>query len=156
MDLVPAARTLLVTLDETMTRDRLEPQLRRALDRPRPPEDPVTGRDDTLEIAVVYDGADLDEVAARTGSHPRRGGAAAYRAAATSSRSAASRPASATSSGADAALTVPRRAIAAHHAYRPGSVALAGEFTRRLPAVGRRGAGSWSAAPTAPLLGPGP
>ncbi len=138
VDLVPAARTVLVTFDETMTRDRLEPQLRRALDRPRLPEDPLTGRDDTLEIGVVYDGADLGEVAAQTGLTTaevvRRHTAGRYIVAFCGFS-----PGFGYLVGADPALTVPRRA-----SPRPrvpaGSVALAGEFTGVYP---RSGPGGW-------------
>ena len=66
IDLVPAARTLLVRIDRSVT-DLTA--VGRAL-----PDTPVTGgqrdRGDLVEIEVVYDGEDLGEVARLTGRTP--------------------------------------------------------------------------------------
>lgn len=65
-DLVPAARTLLVRIDRSIT------DLTSVGDVLR--DAPVTGGErrpgDLIEIAVVYDGEDLDEVARLTGRTP--------------------------------------------------------------------------------------
>ncbi|MEP6630314.1 MAG: allophanate hydrolase subunit 1 [Lapillicoccus sp.] len=138
VDLVPAARTVLVTFDETTTRGRLEAHLRQAVDRPSPPDGPATRPGDVVEIDVAYDGADLEEVAAQTGlttaevvrRHTDRTYVVAF---------CGFSPGFGYLVGADPALTVPRRA-----SPRPrvpaGSVALAGEFTGVYP---RSGPGGW-------------
>ena len=61
-DLVPAARTVLVVLDRPPT-DRDVATLRRL--NPRPPASGPAGA--SVELPVVFDGADLTEVADRTG-----------------------------------------------------------------------------------------
>lgn len=59
LDLVPAARTLLLVLDPDVVDPRdLEPVLRAITPRP-----PSAGSGDLVELPVVYDGADLEEVA---------------------------------------------------------------------------------------------
>ncbi|WP_242610897.1 5-oxoprolinase subunit B family protein [Blastococcus saxobsidens] len=62
LDLVPAARTLLVVLDRPPT----DPDLA-ALRRLRPGAGPPTAPTGHLEVPVVFDGPDLGDVAARTG-----------------------------------------------------------------------------------------
>jgi len=56
IDVVPAARTVLVTHDGSLATDVL-----------REPTEAAPPRGDTVSIDVVYDGADLDDVAAATG-----------------------------------------------------------------------------------------
>jgi len=63
VDLVPAARTLLVTVDRRVT---TPVELARAL-RTLPDASPGSARLPTVDVPVVYDGADLDEVARLTG-----------------------------------------------------------------------------------------
>jgi KipI family sensor histidine kinase inhibitor len=63
LDLVPAARTLLVRADPTAT---TLPQLRRAI-ASREPAPAGRRPSATVEVPVVYDGPDLEEVGARTG-----------------------------------------------------------------------------------------
>ena len=149
VDLVPAARTVLVTFDEVTTgRDRLARRIREELDRPSTPVGPATRPGDVVEIGVVYDGADLAEVAARTGLTTaevvRRHTGGSYVVAFCGFS-----PGFGYLVGADPALTVPRRA-----SPRPrvpaGSVALAGEFTGVYP---RAGPGGWQliGRTTAPL-----
>jgi KipI family sensor histidine kinase inhibitor len=62
-DLVPAARTVLVVADEGAA----VADLRAALAEVRPEARRATGAGDEVEIPVVYDGEDLDDVAALTG-----------------------------------------------------------------------------------------
>lgn len=63
-DLVPAARTLLVVAAEGAS----IASLRRVLEATTPrPVDPVAQDAEVVEVPVVYDGADLDDVAAHTG-----------------------------------------------------------------------------------------
>jgi KipI family sensor histidine kinase inhibitor len=62
-DLVPAARTVLVVADEGAA----VADLRAALAEVRPEARRGTGAGDEVEIPVVYDGEDLDDVAALTG-----------------------------------------------------------------------------------------
>jgi KipI family sensor histidine kinase inhibitor len=64
LDLVPAARTVLVVLDRPATELDLA-ALRRL---PLRPSDAADG--DELELPVVFDGPDLDEVARLTGRRP--------------------------------------------------------------------------------------
>lgn len=63
VDLVPAARTLLLHLDPTITDARRVAEAVGAID-PRRDAHPGGGR---LEVPVTYDGQDLAEVAAQTG-----------------------------------------------------------------------------------------
>ncbi|MGJ9422611.1 5-oxoprolinase subunit B family protein [Aeromicrobium sp. CF3.5] len=63
-DLVPAARTVLVVAAE----DASISSLRRVLEATVPqPVDPAAAGTEVIEVPVVYDGADLDEVAEHTG-----------------------------------------------------------------------------------------
>jgi KipI family sensor histidine kinase inhibitor len=65
VDIVPASRTVLLKLDDPRlvgpTRQRLDKLRAGPVDMLQPPGDP------DVMIDVVYDGADLDEVAAKTG-----------------------------------------------------------------------------------------
>lgn len=134
VDLVPAARTLLLTFDDTTTRAEVTAAVARtgtteattATDRPE------------VVILVTYDGGDLADVAELTGipvdEVVRRHQAADYAVAFTGFA-----PGFAYLAGGDPALHVPRRTTP-----RPrvpaGSVALAGEFTGIYP---RAGPGGW-------------
>ncbi len=134
VDLVPAARTVLITFDDTASHVRVAEALA-ALDvRPGDEDRP----DHEVEVSVTYDGDDLDEVARLSGLSVdevvRRHSAATYRVAFTGFA-----PGFAYIVGGDAALVVPRRATPRTRVPR-GSVALAGEFTGIYP---REGPGGW-------------
>ncbi len=134
VDLVPAARTLLLTFDATTTRAELEAAVNRA------------GEGDTVApegqsevvIPVTYDGGDLEDVAELTGipvdDVVRRHQAADYVVAFTGFA-----PGFAYIAGGDPALHVPRRATPRTR-VPAGSVSLAGEFTGIYP---REGPGGW-------------
>lgn len=134
VELVPGARTLLVSFDPSRTdRHRISAALSAAEAAPRRPE-PVSG----VQIAVSYDGADLDAVAAATGLSRaevvRRHVAAQYTVAFCGFA-----PGFAYLRGLDPALHVarldqPRTAVPA------GAVAIAGEFTAVYP---RPSPGGW-------------
>jgi len=134
VDLVPAARTVLVTFDDTSSHSRVAEALAsldvRAADHER--------LDHEVEVAVIYDGDDLDEVARLSGLSVeevvRRHGAATYRVGFTGFA-----PGFAYLVGGDAALVVPRRDTPRTRVPR-GSVALAGEFTGIYP---QEGPGGW-------------
>ena len=66
IDLVPAARTVLIRLDPTVTSPAAVREATAAL-RPGVPPSPNAG---SVEIPVVYDGPDLAEVAERLGMTP--------------------------------------------------------------------------------------
>src|ERR1700694_5776784 len=142
IDIVPASRTVLIKLDgpryQSVTRQRLG-KLRLA---PESLEDslgtaPLTGRADVV-IDVVYDGADLEEVARLTGLHtdqvvaahtgtPWRVGFGGFA------------PGFAYLVGGDPRLAVPRRSEP-RTKVPAGSVALAGEFSGVYP---RESPGGW-------------
>jgi KipI family sensor histidine kinase inhibitor len=134
VDLVPAARTVLVTFDDTSSHSRVAEALA-SLDV-RPADDERLDRE--VEVAVTYDGDDLHEVARLSGlaveEVVRRHGAATYRVAFTGFA-----PGFAYLVGGDAALVVPRRDTPRTRVPR-GSVALAGEFTGIYP---QEGPGGW-------------
>jgi KipI family sensor histidine kinase inhibitor len=135
VDLVPAARTLLITFDDAVTsHGRLAAAARAAeldLDHTPAPTREVT-------VEVVYDGEDLAEVATVTGLSAGevvdRHTAADYLVAFTGFA-----PGFAYISGGDPALVVPRRTTP-RTKVPAGSVALAGEFTGIYP---RQGPGGW-------------
>jgi KipI family sensor histidine kinase inhibitor len=134
VDLVPAARTLLLTFDDTTSHARVAATVAAAdIDAARheSPEREVT-------VPVIYDGADLHEVAELTGIPPeevvRRHQEATYVVAFTGFS-----PGFAYVAGGDPALAVPRRATPRTR-VPAGSVALAGEFTGVYP---REGPGGW-------------
>ena len=135
LDIVPAARTVLLTLDSLHGQSAVRAQLgtlRVAADAvSAEPTDPAV-------IDVVYDGADLAEVAQRTElttaqvieahtAHPWRVGFCGFA------------PGFAYLVGGDPRLTVPRRAEP-RPAVPAGAVGLAGEFTGIYP---RRSPGGW-------------
>lgn len=135
VDLVPAARTVLLVFDETATTHVQLAAAVEAVDldlaHTPPPSRAVT-------VEVVYDGEDLAEVATLTGLSVaevvRRHAAAAYVVAFTGFA-----PGFAYLSGGDPALTVPRRATPRTR-VPAGSVAVAGELTGIYP---RQGPGGW-------------
>ncbi|EAP98122.1 hypothetical protein JNB_14198 [Janibacter sp. HTCC2649] len=134
IDLVPAARTLLLTFDDTTTRSDLTAAVANVgtaeaiapLDRPE------------VVIPVTYDGGDLAEVAELTGipvdEVVRRHQAADHIVAFTGFA-----PGFAYIAGGDSALNVPRRPTPRTR-VPAGSVSLAGEFTGIYP---REGPGGW-------------
>ncbi|MFB8239580.1 allophanate hydrolase subunit 1 [Kitasatospora purpeofusca] len=142
LELVPAARTVLVRYDPgTTAPDRLAAALR-AVDLSATADDATrsgTGaRSGTVEIPVRYDGADLPEVAHLCGlTVPEviaRHCAATYRVAFCGFA-----PGFAYLTGADPALRVPRRTVPRTR-VPAGSVALADEFTGVYP---RESPGGW-------------
>ena len=134
VDLVPAARTLLLTFDAGTSHARIAQAVTDT--------DLVVHRDEAQEreltITVTYDGADLAEVAELTGIPPeevvRRHQAAHYVVAFTGFA-----PGFAYVAGGDPGLAVPRRSTPRTR-VPAGSVALAGEFTGVYP---REGPGGW-------------
>ena len=135
LDIVPAARTVLLTLDSPHGQNAV----RRQLSTLRVGADAVSAEPtDPAVIDVVYDGADLAEVAQRTElttaqvieahtAHPWRVGFCGFA------------PGFAYLVGGDPRLTVPRRAEP-RPAVPAGAVGLAGEFTGIYP---RRSPGGW-------------
>jgi KipI family sensor histidine kinase inhibitor len=125
---------VLVTFDDTSSHSRVAEALASLDVRPADDE----GSDHEVEVAVTYDGDDLDEVARLSGlaveEVVRRHGAATYRVAFTGFA-----PGFAYLVGGDAALVVPRRDTPRTRVPR-GSVALAGEFTGIYP---QEGPGGW-------------
>lgn len=133
VDMVPAARTLLLIHDETTSMSRLAERLR---DEPLDPAGERGG--DPVEIGVIYDGEDLADVAKQTGLSEdevvRRHAAADYMVAFIGFA-----PGFAYLVGGDPALHVPRR-DSPRTKVPAGSVALAGEFTGVYP---REAPGGW-------------
>ncbi len=135
VDLVPAARTLLLTFDATTTRADLAAAVTRA-----GTGDFVAAVSARAEIVipVTYDGADLADVAELTGipvgDVVRRHQGADYVVAFTGFA-----PGFAYIAGGDPGLVVPRRATPRTR-VPAGSVSLAGEFTGIYP---REGPGGW-------------
>jgi KipI family sensor histidine kinase inhibitor len=136
LDIVPASRTVLVKLDgpryQSVTRHRLR-KLRIARDEMK-----IASPDERLVINVVYDGADLAEVAHRTGlttaqvinahtATPWRVGFCGFA------------PGFAYLVGGDPQLVVPRRSEP-RPSVPAGAVGLAGEFSGVYP---RRSPGGW-------------
>ena len=157
-ELVPAARTVLVRFDPTMTSAGA---VARALaDRPRRRSAVVDGP--VVEVPVCYDGADLEEVAGLCGLDPaevvRRHTAGPWTVAFTGFA-----PGFGYLSGGDPALDVPRRAEP-RTAIPAGSVGLAGRFSGIYPRaspggwqlIGRTGVQLWNSRRAEPaLLAPG-
>jgi KipI family sensor histidine kinase inhibitor len=140
LDIVPASRTVLIKLDgpryQAPTRQRLA-KLHVKPDAKSDSTAPIDGRAD-VEIPVVYDGADLDEVARLTGltadqvvaahtSTPWRVGFGGFA------------PGFAYLIGGDERLNVPRQSEPRTR-VPAGSVALAGEFSGVYP---RESPGGW-------------
>ncbi len=136
LDIVPAARTVLVKLDDPRRQGVTRQQLRRM--RVTASAEAAAGRAADVVIDVVYDGPDLREVAEATGlsaaqvidahtSSPWRVGFSGFA------------PGFAYLVDGDARLRVPRRAEP-RTSVPAGSVALAGEFSAIYP---RQSPGGW-------------
>ena len=136
VDLVPAARTLLLAFDERVTSHGRLADIVEAVDVDASHVAATPAGSVTIE--VVYDGEDLAEVASLTGLSVdevvRRHTAAEYVVAFTGFA-----PGFAYIAGGDPALVVPRRSTPRTQ-VPAGSVALAGEFTGIYP---RQGPGGW-------------
>ncbi len=157
-ELVPAARTLLVRFDPSVTdADRLGALLRRVS-----PVDSVVPEAGEVVIPVVYDGEDLAGVAAETGlsvsSLIERHTAGSY-----VSAFCGFAPGFAYLTGSDPALHVSRRP-SPRTRIPPGSVAIAGEYSAIYPSaspggwrlLGRTGLPVWDVERDPPnLLPPG-
>ncbi|OBH06762.1 MULTISPECIES: allophanate hydrolase subunit 1 [unclassified Mycobacterium] len=156
LDIVPAARTVLVKLDDPRLQGIARRRLRRMRVAARADAAPVRGAD--VVIDVVYDGPDLGEVAEATGltvaqvidahtSTPWRVGFSGFA------------PGFAYLVDGDARLRVPRRAEP-RTAVPAGSVGLAGEFSAVYPRqspggwqlIGRTGAVLWDLERPIPAL----
>ncbi len=140
VDIVPASRTVLVKLDgpryQSPTRQRLS-KLRIAQEAVDDATSPVDGRTDVV-IDVVYDGADLDEVAKLTGLD-RKDVIAAHTRAPWRVGFGGFAPGFGYLVGGDERLNVPRRAEP-RTKVPTGSVGLAGEFSGVYP---RESPGGW-------------
>lgn len=134
LEVLPAARTVLVRIDPT----RIDPStLRDVVDAARPdPTEAAAG--DLVEIEVLYDGEDVAEVAELAGISPQevidRHSGAVYAAA-----FAGFAPGFVYLVGGDPLLNVPRRATPRTR-IPAGSVAIAGEFSGVYP---RSSPGGW-------------
>ena len=129
VELVPAARTLLVRFDPSVTNaERLGALLRRVS-----PVDSAAVEAGEVVIPVVYDGEDLDDVAAETGlsvaSLVERHTAGSY-----VSAFCGFAPGFAYLSGSDPLLHVSRRS-SPRTRIPPGSVAIAGEYSAVYPSA---------------------
>ncbi len=134
VDLVPAARTLLIRVDPAEGDLALvERAVREA--RPRPGARPDTGH---VEIPVRYDGEDLDEVGELTGLGAR-GVVEAHTGQEWTVAFCGFAPGFGYAVGEDDRLQVPRRDTP-RTKVPPGSVALAGEYTGVYP---RESPGGW-------------
>ncbi|MGY1605696.1 MULTISPECIES: 5-oxoprolinase subunit B family protein [unclassified Geodermatophilus] len=134
VDLVPAARTVLVVTDPAVTTpEAVEAAVRRT--RPRPGRGPAG---ELVELPVVYDGADLGDVAAHLGVDP---GEVVRRHTGTDWTVAFSgfAPGFGYLTPADGGWDLPRRA-SPRTRVPAGSVALAGGFTGVYP---RESPGGW-------------
>jgi KipI family sensor histidine kinase inhibitor len=140
VDIVPASRTVLIKLDgpryQGVARQQLS-TLRLAPDAVREAGAPVEGEVDVV-IDVVYDGADLDEVAKLTGLS-RRDVIAAHTTTPWRVGFAGFAPGFAYLVGGDERLNVPRRSEP-RTKVPVGSVGLAGEFSGVYP---RESPGGW-------------
>jgi KipI family sensor histidine kinase inhibitor len=138
LDVVPASRTVLLTLDgpggQSLLRGRLNDLRVNSASTPGSPPD---GRVDVV-IDVVYDGADLNDVAHYTGLTPAQV-VDAHTALPWQVAFGGFAPGFAYLVGGDPRLTVPRRADP-RSAVPAGSVGLAGEFSGIYP---RQSPGGW-------------
>ncbi|WP_199434032.1 5-oxoprolinase subunit B family protein [Qaidamihabitans albus] len=157
-DLVPAARTLLLRLDPAKA-DVAE--IERVV-RATPPAESADGRDELLRVPVVYDGADLGEVARLTGLTEREV-VAEHTGAEWTVAFGGFAPGFGYLTGGSARLEVPRRAESRTR-VPAGAVALAGTFSGIYPRespggwqlIGRTGLETWRADRDPPaLLRPG-
>ena len=157
LDLVPATRTVLVTLDRAVTGAE---QVAAALRSRSPADAPDPGRGELVELPTRYDGPDLADVAALTGLAE----AEVVRRHADSEWTVAFcgfAPGFAYLTGGDPALRVPRRETP-RTAVPAGSVGLAdgfsGAYPRRMPGgwqlIGRTDAVLWDLDRDPPALLP--
>lgn len=164
VDIVPASRTILIKLDgprfQAPTRQRLS-KLHLAPETVDEATAPIDGRVDVV-IDVVYDGADLAEVAELTGLDPAEV-VSAHTASPWRVGFAGFAPGFAYLVGGDERLNVPRRSEP-RTKVPAGSVGLAGEFSGVYPRespggwqlIGHTGADLWDADREPPaLLTPG-
>ena len=161
VEIVPAARTLLLGTDTPASLSRLRPLLEALVER-TDSSPPLADPTHTMEIPVAYDGPDLAEVARLTGlsesvvvaAHTGTPWRVAFGGFA---------PGFAYLTGGDPRLTVPRRAEP-RTVVPAGAVGLAGEFSGIYPRsspggwqlIGRTAAAVWDADRDPPaLLRPG-
>lgn len=162
VDVVPAARTVLVTFDGPRRQTPIRRRLTELCGPPRPWPDAAARPADRIDIDVTYDGPDLREVVRLTGlssdevvaahtANPWRVGFSGFT------------PGFAYLIGGDERLTVPRRSDP-RTKVPTGSVGLAGEFSGVYPRespggwqlIGRTDAVLWDATRDVPaLLTPG-
>ncbi|MEV5715547.1 allophanate hydrolase subunit 1 [Amycolatopsis mediterranei] len=158
VELVPAARTLLVRFDPSVTNaERLGALLRQVS-----PVDSVAADAGEVVIPVVYDGEDLADVAAETGLS-KASVIARHTAGTYVSAFCGFAPGFAYLTGSDPALHVPRRS-SPRTRIPAGSVAIAGEYSAIYPSaspggwrlLGRTGVPVWDVERDPPnLLPPG-
>ncbi|GLW98082.1 allophanate hydrolase subunit 1 [Microtetraspora sp. NBRC 16547] len=157
VDVVPAARTLLVRFEPPATPAAVEAAIRAA----RPASSGRTGAGE-VRIPVVYDGADLADVAALTGL-TERDVVAAHIGTTWTVAFCGFAPGFGYLTGGDPRLAVPRR-TESRVRVPAGSVALAGEFSAVYPRespggwqlIGRTDAAVWDLTAEPPaLLSPG-
>ncbi|HSU02364.1 MAG TPA: allophanate hydrolase subunit 1 [Nocardioides sp.] len=127
VDLVPAARTLMLRIDPLRTDPERVARAVQAVE-PQPGHRPEAGH---LEVPVTYDGADLAEVGQLTGLG-ERGVVDAHTSQQWTVAFCGFAPGFGYLVGTDDRLTVPRRHVP-RTKVPPGSVALAGEFTGVYP-----------------------
>lgn len=144
-DLVPGARTLLVLARPTTDLPALGRAVLAAADRATHGER-ATGPTQTVEVAVTYDGPDLDEVARLTGLTPAEV-VAAHTGTPWRVGFGGFAPGFAYLVGGDPRLRVPRRAEPRTR-VPAGSVALAGEYSGVYP---RESPGGWQIVGTTDL-----
>ncbi|MGH3095944.1 MAG: 5-oxoprolinase subunit B family protein [Streptosporangiales bacterium] len=135
LDVVPAARTLLLRFDPELT-DAAAVARAVADTEPVPPD--ALDTEEPVEMPVIYDGADLAEVADLTGLG-ERGVIEAHTAASWTVAFCGFAPGFGYLAASDWELSVPRRETSRTD-VPPGAVALAAEFSAVYP---RRSPGGW-------------
>jgi KipI family sensor histidine kinase inhibitor len=133
VDVVPAATTVLVIVDDGEDIASLRPALSRlaAAASAAPGDSPGDGDEETVEIGVQYDGSDLDDVSAMTGLS-RREVIEAHTGSRWRVAFGGFAPGFAYLTGGDSRLQVPRRREP-RTSVPAGSVALAGEYSAVYP-----------------------
>lgn len=127
LDVIPAARTVLVRFSSSTDPARVEAWMRRT------PPGTVDTASSTVEIAVTYDGPDLEDVCAATGL-TRDQVVTAHTAQAWTAAFCGFAPGFAYLVGGDTRLRVPRRDTP-RTSVPAGSVGLAGEFSGVYPSA---------------------
>ena len=135
VDIVPAARTVLVRVRRPLERGTVTSRLSH-LDAIGSCDGSIVTRRDrvVVEIPVVYDGDDLDDVARGDRPRTRRGHRQAHRCRRSGSTSAGSRPGSRTSPASTRRCGCPRRSTPRTR-VPAGSVAIASEYSAVYPGV---------------------